>query len=163
MDYFALPLPRAGVLVAETTGSTDTVGTVWQDNVMLAQTTAVGAAELSAARPRAGGPGVLAVAGNGRQTGAYTVETRLLTGYLENPGVNSFQSGIGVLSGWVCAAETVEIEIGDLPVQVAGYGTERLDTAGCVATRTTALGCSSTGIGWRMGRIPSSPTWMGWN
>ena len=53
-------------------------------------------------------------------------------GYLENPGSNSFQSGIGVLSGWVCAAETVEIEItpesGDIARHVAGYGTERLDT-----------------------------------
>ena len=53
-------------------------------------------------------------------------------GYLENPGSNSFQSGIGVLSGWVCAAETVKIEItpesGDIARHVAAYGTERLDT-----------------------------------
>ena len=26
-------------------------------------------------------------------------------GYLENPGPNSFQSGIGVLSGWVCEGD----------------------------------------------------------
>ena len=54
------------------------------------------------------------------------------TGYLENPGHNSFQSGIGVISGWVCEAEKVEIEIeterGETERQVAGYGTERLDT-----------------------------------
>ena len=54
-------------------------------------------------------------------------------GYLENPGPNSFQSGIGVLSGWVCEAEAVEIEIetesGETERQVAAYGTERLDTA----------------------------------
>ena len=31
-------------------------------------------------------------------------------------------------AGWVCAADTGEIAIGDLPVQVAGYGTERLGT-----------------------------------
>ena len=49
-------------------------------------------------------------------------------GVLENPGSNSFQSGIGVLSGWVCEAEVVTLAIGDLPVQEAGYGTERLDT-----------------------------------
>ena len=53
-------------------------------------------------------------------------------GYLENPGPNSFQSGMGVLSGWVCAAEAVEIEIttegGEVARQVAAYGTERLDT-----------------------------------
>ena len=49
-------------------------------------------------------------------------------GYLENPGPNSFQSGVGVLSGWVCEADTVELAIGTAGRQVAGYGTERLDT-----------------------------------
>ena len=49
-------------------------------------------------------------------------------GYLENPGPSAFQSGIGILSGWVCEAAEVEIAIGALPVQVAAYGTERLDT-----------------------------------
>ena len=49
-------------------------------------------------------------------------------GFLENPGPNSFQSGIGVISGWVCEAEEVEVEIGNLGRQLAGYGTERLDT-----------------------------------
>ena len=53
-------------------------------------------------------------------------------GYLENPGPNSFQSGIGVISGWVCEADRVEIVIDDAAPQVAGYGTERLDTEpGC--------------------------------
>ncbi len=49
-------------------------------------------------------------------------------GYLENPGSNSFQSGLGVISGWVCEGEAVEIEIGALDPQRAAYGTERLDT-----------------------------------
>ena len=49
-------------------------------------------------------------------------------GYLENPGANSFQSGVGVISGWVCEAERVEVEIGEFPPMEAGYGTERLDT-----------------------------------
>ena len=49
-------------------------------------------------------------------------------GALENPGPNSFQSGVGVLSGWVCEADTVEIAIGDFAPQLAAYGTERLDT-----------------------------------
>ena len=55
-------------------------------------------------------------------------------GYLENPGANSFQSGIGVISGWVCEAEEVEIEIetesGAIMRLGAAYGPERLDTAG---------------------------------
>ncbi len=49
-------------------------------------------------------------------------------GYLENPSPHSFQSGIGVISGWVCEAEEVVITLGDLAPQAAGYGTERLDT-----------------------------------
>ena len=60
--------------------------------------------------------------------GATTGRTSALTGYLENPGPNSFQSGVGVLSGWVCEAEEVVIAIGTLAPQVAAYGTERLDT-----------------------------------
>ena len=47
--------------------------------------------------------------------------------YLENPGPNSFQSGIGVISGWVCEAETVVIELNGEP-QSAAYGTARADT-----------------------------------
>ena len=54
-------------------------------------------------------------------------------GYLENPGPDSFQSGIGLISGWVCEAESVEIEIetagGEVKRLEAAYGTERLDTA----------------------------------
>ena len=48
-------------------------------------------------------------------------------GYLENPGTNSFQSGIGVLSGWVCEGAEVIIELNGEP-QPAAYGTARLDT-----------------------------------
>ena len=51
-----------------------------------------------------------------------------LTGVLENPGHNSFQSGVGVLSGWVCEADEVEIVLGETGRQVAAYGTERRDT-----------------------------------
>ena len=50
-------------------------------------------------------------------------------GVLENPGPHSFQSGIGVISGWVCDADEVEIAIGALGRHGAAYGTERLDTA----------------------------------
>ena len=72
------------------------------------------------------------IAGGRPPAGATTGRASALTGFLENPGPNSFQSGIGVLSGWVCAAETVEIEIttedGAVTRHVAAYGTERLDT-----------------------------------
>ena len=49
-------------------------------------------------------------------------------GVLENPGPDSFQSGIRVISGWVCAADTVELAIGTAGRQGAAYGTERVDT-----------------------------------
>ena len=50
-------------------------------------------------------------------------------GSLENPGPASFQSGIGLLSGWVCDAAVVELEINGGPRVVAAYGTDRADTA----------------------------------
>ena len=48
-------------------------------------------------------------------------------GILGNPGMDSFQSGIGLISGWVCDAEEVEIELNG-EKQAAAYGTERRDT-----------------------------------
>ena len=75
------------------------------------------------------GPVVVAVQGQGGATGPYEVVVTFVRGYLENPGADSFQSSVGVLSGWVCEADTVEIEIDTLPAQVAAYGTERFDTA----------------------------------
>ena len=68
-------------------------------------------------------------------------------GYLENPGPDSFQSGIGVISGWVCEADTVEIAIGDMPRQVAAYGTERLDTATRRKDGTVICGDTDNGFG----------------
>ncbi len=55
-----------------------------------------------------------------------------LVGRLENPGPDSFQSGVSALWGWVCDAEMVEIEIetaqGEVAPYMAAYGMERLDT-----------------------------------
>ena len=58
-----------------------------------------------------------------------------LTGFLENPRDGSSHSGVGVISGWVCEAETVTIEFrgrrGPAPyhqVWKAAYGTGRADT-----------------------------------
>ncbi len=48
-------------------------------------------------------------------------------GSLENPGHGSFKSGIGVISGWVCDASLVELDISGSRV-AAAYGTERGDT-----------------------------------
>ena len=46
---------------------------------------------------------------------------------LENPRSTSFQSGVGVISGWACHANEIVIELDGIPLQ-AGYGTTREDT-----------------------------------
>ena len=72
------------------------------------------------------------------------------TGYLENPGADSFQSGIGVISGWVCEAESVEVEIetagGEVTRLEAAYGTARLDTA-ALPDGTPLCGDTDNGFG----------------
>ena len=54
-------------------------------------------------------------------------------GYLENPSGASFQSGLGVISGWVCEAETVILavttEAGLTYELETAYGTGRADAA----------------------------------
>ena len=49
---------------------------------------------------------------------------------LENPQPGSYHSGISVISGWACEAETVVVEIDGALRLEAGYGTVRADTAG---------------------------------
>ena len=50
-----------------------------------------------------------------------------IEGVLENPAPASYQSGISVISGWVCEADAVVIEV-DGQSFAAAAGTERLDT-----------------------------------
>ena len=149
VDYFTVAIPSAGVLVVETSGSTATVGTVWQNGEELAMAADGGAGRNFRLSARvAPGPVVIAVAGNGQQTGSYRLQVTLLLGFLENPGANSFQSGIGVISGWVCEGEEVEIEIeteieierGAVVRQAAGYGTARADTAGVCGDTDNGFG-----------------------
>ena len=47
---------------------------------------------------------------------------------LENPQPGSFQSGVGVISGWACEAQTVEVSFDGGPRIQAGTGTIREDT-----------------------------------
>ena len=152
VDYFSVDVPHAGVLVVETSGPTATMGTVWQDEAELATADSGGVGRNFRLSVRvAPGSVVIAVAGNGQQTGRYTLQVTFLPGYLENPGAASFQSGIGVISGWTCDAEEVEITLNGEP-QEAAYGTARLDTESVyAATVTTALGCCSTGTCWSDG------------
>ena len=60
-------------------------------------------------------------------------EPEAAIGFLENPRDGSFHSGVSVISGWVCEAETVEIMIwspdgGPVVVEPAAYPTSRTDT-----------------------------------
>ena len=58
-----------------------------------------------------------------------TCSAQRATSFLEiPPEQSSFQSGIGIISGWVCEAEVVEIEIDGETTLEAAYGTERADT-----------------------------------
>ena len=63
-----------------------------------------------------------------------------LIGTLENPASDSFQSGVGLVSGWVCGAERVGIEIDGTDIFEAAYGTDRMDTAEICDDSNTGFG-----------------------
>ena len=107
-------------LVADFPQTGEQVRVVWQEaqqNFVLAP--AEGRAVV-APGPGAGGPGGI-------------------DGVLENPRPASYQSGIGVISGWVCEAETVVIEI-DGQAIAAAAGTERGDTLDVCGDVDTGFG-----------------------
>ena len=128
VDYFRLTVPDAGILLVETTGSTDTIGTLWQDDRVLGHAIEGGSGQnFGLSVSVQSGRVVIAVQGFGRATGRYSLRTTFVAGFLENPSPNSFQSGIGTLSGWVCDADEVVLEINGTPFPAA-YGTARSDT-----------------------------------
>lgn len=60
--------------------------------------------------------------------------------FLEDPQQGSFQSGIGLIRGWVCQANQVEIQIdNNSPLRVA-YGTTRADTRGICGDDNNGFG-----------------------
>ena len=73
-------------------------------------------------------------------------------GYLENPSQDSTQSGIGVVSGWYCDANKIEIVFDDRPPKEAAYGTTRRDTEGACGDSNNGFGLlwswSLLGKGW---------------
>ena len=56
--------------------------------------------------------------------------TAFAQGFLENPASDSFQSGQGIISGWHCDAQRIEVEIDNDIRATAAYGTPRGDTQG---------------------------------
>ena len=126
-DYFTVTAPGRGLVFVDTTGGVNLRGTISQNERVLAtgSTGSRQAARLGA-RVQAGTV-VVAVQRQGGATGAYELVITFVPGSLENPGPDSFQSGIGVISGWVCEADAVEIELNGA-LQMAAYGTARADT-----------------------------------
>ncbi|MFZ4790372.1 MAG: PhoPQ-activated pathogenicity-related family protein [Candidatus Competibacteraceae bacterium] len=59
---------------------------------------------------------------------AVPLAAALLPARLESPQPGSFESGIGLIRGWVCDADTVEVQINDGLRQRVAYGTKRSDT-----------------------------------
>ena len=61
---------------------------------------------------------------------------------LENPQPGAFVSGIGTISGWVCDANTIEIEFDNDAANrwQAGYGTARVDTYGVCGDANNGFG-----------------------
>ena len=69
-------------------------------------------------------------------------------GVLGNPSNGGVRSGIGLISGWVCAANAVQIQIDDAQRRRvtlnAAYGTSRPDTAGQCQNGSTNTGFGMT-------------------
>ncbi|TVR65926.1 MAG: hypothetical protein EA420_02240 [Candidatus Competibacteraceae bacterium] len=63
-------------------------------------------------------------------------------GALESPRQDSFESGIGLVRGWLCEARTVEVQINNQPRRQVAYGTLRGDT------REACGGNANTGFGY---------------
>ena len=133
VNYFRLDIPHPGILIVETTGDTDTFGSLTQEETR-AVTTDEDSGEdnnFRIAQPVIPGQYSVAVSG-GEETGEYTLAVQYHPGMLENPQPGSFQSGIDVISGWVCDADQVVIEFerpgGTVWREPAAYGTSRPDT-----------------------------------
>ena len=140
-DYFQVSVPSVGRVFVQTFGRTPTGVSVWQDGVALDQIAPSARWQhFQLGVPVQAGPVVVAVQGPGTATVRYELGVTFVAGVVENPAPTSFQSGIGVISGWVCDAETVEIVLNAGPPLMAAYGTSRADTA-------SACGDTDNGFG----------------
>ena len=149
VDYFRIEIPNAGILTASTTGADTTIG--------LYQLQAEGEPRLISDEETADDPerdfdlGVAVKPGTyyllvsaGSTVGDYRLSVDYSPVSVDNPSANSFQSGLGVLSGWACDVGTVEVVFDSQgrklgPIE-AGYGTERGDTASVCGPDTTDTG-----------------------
>ena len=118
----------------------------WPDHVQHEDADRVlrgGVETITIPRPADGWPTayfILIRAAEAGEGGTQTLEGMLVArarnkpaGALDNPKPDSYQSGVGVIFGWVCEGERIEIEIqhgttGAVSTLAAGYGTNRGDT-----------------------------------
>ena len=63
-----------------------------------------------------------------------------LTFALGNPASGAIKSGVGLVSGWVCDAEELEVSFDGGPRQFVPYGSERPDTAGVCGDTDNGFG-----------------------
>ena len=133
-DYFQIVVTRPGTLTVETTGPTDTQGQLLRDGVPVADDDdSKDGRNFQIVQNVSPGTYYARVTGYHGARGTYTLAVRLnaLVAALDNPPNGASRSGIGVISGWVCEADTVEIEFirGDSTYRVpVAYGTGRDDT-----------------------------------
>ena len=136
VNSFQLYIPGPGILIVETTGDTDTFGSLTQEGTRDVTTDEDSGADnnFRIAQPVSGDKWYSVAVSGGGETGEYTLVVEYRPGVFENPKLGSFQSGVGVISGWVCEADQVVIEFerpgGTVWREPASYGTSRPDTAG---------------------------------
>jgi hypothetical protein len=59
---------------------------------------------------------------------------------LESPTQGSFESGVGLIRGWACDAQDIQVSINGGPLQRIAYGTRRADTLEVCGTADTGFG-----------------------
>ena len=144
VDYFQIAVPHTGTLVITTEGPLDTVGTLWQGDTEIATDDDGGDGHnFLLTVPVNAGTYAIAVQGYGSLTGQYTLVVNFTAGAVE---LEEFHSGIGLVTGWVCEAEQVELEFdGETivtapPVPLSSYGTDREDTLDACGDRDNGFG-----------------------
>jgi len=60
--------------------------------------------------------------------------------HLESPSEDSFESGIGLIRGWVCNATAVEVQMDNGERWLTAYGTKREDTAAVCGDTNNGFG-----------------------
>ncbi len=138
VDYFQIAVPHTGTLAITTNGPLDTVGTLWQGDTEIASDDDGGDGHnFLLTVPVNAGTYAIAVQGYGTLTGQYTLVVNFTAGAVE---LEEFHSGVGLVTGWVCEAEQVELEFDGETIVTAPYGTDREDTLDACGDRDNGFG-----------------------